>query len=54
MIFTGLIFLGVCALLNKLLHLPFAIYKTFVIEQKYGFNKTRRAHLSWTFSRASC
>ena len=40
MIFTGLIFLGVCALLNKLLHLPFAIYKTFVIEQKYGFNKT--------------
>jgi STE24 endopeptidase len=40
MIFTGLIFLGVCALLNTLFHLPFAIYKTFVIERKYGFNKT--------------
>ena len=40
MVLTGLIFLGVCTLLNKLLHLPFAIYRPFVIEQKYGFNKT--------------
>jgi len=37
---TGLIFLGLLALLQALLHLPFAIFATFVIEQRFGFNTT--------------
>jgi STE24 endopeptidase len=39
-IITGLIFVGVLAILRMLLSLPFSIYKTFVIEEKFGFNKT--------------
>ena len=37
---TGLIFLGILALLVYLLGLPFSIYSTFVIEARFGFNKT--------------
>ncbi len=37
---AGLIFLGLLFLGHTLLHLPFSIYDTFVIEEKYGFNKT--------------
>ncbi len=37
MIFFGFIFLG-----STLIGLPFSYYKTFVIEEKYGFNKTNR------------
>ena len=37
MIFFGLIFLG-----STLIGLPFSYYRTFVIEEKYGFNKTKR------------
>jgi STE24 endopeptidase len=37
---TGLIFVGVLALLRGVLQLPFSVYKTFVIEEKFGFNKT--------------
>jgi STE24 endopeptidase len=39
-IFTGLIFAGVLLLAAQLLHIPFSIYDTFVIEEKYGFNRT--------------
>lgn len=39
-ILTGLIFIGILVLLTQLLHLPFSAYHTFVIEQKYGFNKS--------------
>lgn len=35
-----LIFFGLPALLSDLLGLPLSLYSTFVIEQKYGFNKT--------------
>lgn len=35
-----LAFLGAYALLNLLVSLPFDYYKTFVIEEKFGFNKT--------------
>ncbi|GHU66016.1 peptidase M48 [Clostridia bacterium] len=35
-----LIFFGVIALVNFLLNLPFGIYDTFVIEEKFGFNKS--------------
>ncbi|MCM2279346.1 MAG: M48 family metallopeptidase [Oligoflexia bacterium] len=37
---TGLIFFGILAAFQGLLSLPFAIYSTFVIEQKFGFNRT--------------
>jgi STE24 endopeptidase len=37
---TGLIFIGSLILLTQLLNLPFSVYHTFVIEAKYGFNKS--------------
>lgn len=37
---TALIFFGVLALVNGFISLPFSVYGTFVIEEKYGFNKT--------------
>lgn len=37
---TGLIFYAVLAVLSDLLSLPFSLYSTFVIEEKFGFNKT--------------
>jgi len=37
---TGLIFAGVLMLAYHIFHIPFSIYETFVIEEKYGFNKT--------------
>ncbi len=35
---NGLAFFGAIALLINLLHLPFNLYETFVIEERYGFN----------------
>jgi STE24 endopeptidase len=40
MIVTGLLFLGICALLSQAVDLPFTVWDTFRIEQKYGFNRT--------------
>lgn len=40
MIPTGLIFTGILLLLSQLLTLPFSLYQTFVIEEKFGFNRT--------------
>ncbi|MGJ8677906.1 MAG: M48 family metallopeptidase [Akkermansiaceae bacterium] len=37
---TGLLFIGILFLGNMLLSLPSEIYDTFVIEEKFGFNKT--------------
>jgi STE24 endopeptidase len=37
---TGLIFTGLLALLSTMLGLPFSVYSTFVIEQRFGFNTT--------------
>jgi STE24 endopeptidase len=39
-IFVGLIFFGLIFFASDLLTLPFSWYSTFVIEEKYGFNKT--------------
>jgi STE24 endopeptidase len=39
-IITGLIFTGILVFTFQFLELPFDIYDTFVIENKYGFNKT--------------
>ncbi len=41
-ILQTLLFLGVFFLINMLISLPFDYYATFVIEEKYGFNKTTR------------
>lgn len=40
MIVHGLVFGGILVLLGQLVELPFSIYDTFVIEERYGFNKT--------------
>lgn len=37
---TGLIFYAGLAVLSDLMSLPFSLYSTFVIEEKFGFNKT--------------
>jgi STE24 endopeptidase len=39
----SLVYLGVVFLGSDLLSLPFEYYQTFVIEEKFGFNKTTRA-----------
>ncbi|MEW6614908.1 MAG: M48 family metallopeptidase [Thermodesulfobacteriota bacterium] len=39
-ILTGLIFTGTLLLASQILFIPFSIYGTFVIEEKYGFNRT--------------
>ncbi len=40
MVVQGLVFFGIVALLSGLAGLPFGIYDTFVIEERYGFNRT--------------
>lgn len=37
---TGIVYIGILLLLQGLVSLPFSIYHTFVLEEKYGFNKT--------------
>ena len=39
-IFAGLFYLGALCVARELLMLPFTIYHTFAIEQRYGFNRT--------------
>ncbi len=42
-IVTGLLFVGILILAQSIISLPFSIYSTFVIEERFGFNKTRPA-----------
>ncbi len=42
-IWTGLIYIGLLMLFRFLISLPFSIYATFVIEERFGFNKTTPA-----------
>jgi len=42
-IWMGIIYIGVLVLLRSILSLPFSIYSTFVIEERFGFNKTTPA-----------
>ncbi|MGH9856914.1 MAG: M48 family metallopeptidase, partial [Acidobacteriota bacterium] len=39
-ILTGIIYIGILGLAGSLLSLPFDIYGTFVIEERFGFNRT--------------
>lgn len=37
---TGVLFGGILLLASQVLHLPFSAYETFVLEERYGFNRT--------------
>jgi STE24 endopeptidase len=37
---TGLVFVGAISLLKMIVMLPWAVYSTFVLEERYGFNRT--------------
>lgn len=39
-LWNGLIYIGILIVLKTVIGLPFNIYSTFVIEEKFGFNKT--------------
>tara|TARA_B100001750_G_scaffold225239_1_gene216919 strand:+ start:461 stop:1696 length:1236 start_codon:yes stop_codon:yes gene_type:complete len=39
-IITGILFVGVLLTVNTLIKIPFSLYGTFVIEERFGFNKT--------------
>jgi STE24 endopeptidase len=39
-ILTGLIFAGILLIASQIISIPLSIYSTFVIEEKYGFNRT--------------
>ncbi|MBW2562818.1 MAG: M48 family metallopeptidase [Deltaproteobacteria bacterium] len=39
-VITGIIYIGVLVILKTIISLPFSIYSTFVIEERFGFNKT--------------
>lgn len=39
-IWVGLIFFGMVMFASDIINIPFSIYDTFVIEEKFGFNKT--------------
>ncbi len=41
-VWTGLIFIGILVLLKMVISLPFSIYATFVIENRFGFNRTTK------------
>ncbi len=39
-IWRGLIFAGILFMASSLVNIPFSVYRTFVIEERYGFNRT--------------
>lgn len=39
-IWTGLVYIGLLLVAKRVISLPFSLYSTFVIEEKFGFNKT--------------
>ncbi len=39
-LWTGLLFIGILGLAKGILSLPFGVYSTFVIEERFGFNRT--------------
>ncbi|MCH7590873.1 M48 family metallopeptidase [PVC group bacterium] len=38
---TGMIFALSCFFLYQIVSLPFSVYRTFILEEKYGFNRTK-------------
>jgi STE24 endopeptidase len=41
-VLTGIIYIGLLLLFNEILNLPFGIYGTFIIEERFGFNRTTK------------
>ncbi len=39
-IITGLLYIGILAAIKAVLSLPFSLYNTFVVEERFGFNRT--------------
>jgi STE24 endopeptidase len=39
-LWSGLLYIGILVFVRSILSLPFSIYSTFVIEERFGFNKT--------------
>lgn len=39
-VWSALLFFAMLAILSDLLHLPFSYYRTFILEDKFGFNRT--------------
>jgi STE24 endopeptidase len=37
---SGLLYIGTLMVLSRFISMPFSIYSTFVVEERYGFNKT--------------
>ena len=42
-VFSGVLYIGSLLLMQSVVDLPFTLYRTFVIEEKFGFNKTTPA-----------
>jgi len=40
LLLTGIIYIGILILLKGIISIPFSLYATFVIEERFGFNKT--------------
>lgn len=40
---TGIVYIGILLAMRSVLTIPFSIYSTFVIEERFGFNKTTRS-----------
>jgi STE24 endopeptidase len=40
-VLTGIIYIGALILVKGVISLPFSVYSTFIIEERFGFNKTR-------------
>ena len=43
-IYTGLFFMGLLLAAQTIIMIPFQLYDTFVIEEKFGFNKTNQVY----------
>ncbi|MGB5983320.1 MAG: M48 family metallopeptidase [Nonlabens sp.] len=39
-ILTALVFFGIIGIASEIISLPFSLYQTFIIEERFGFNKT--------------
>ena len=44
---SGLFYIGILLLAYSLLALPFSIYRTFIIEEQFGFNRTAAGTFIW-------
>ena len=48
---TGIAFIFSLSLISSILNLPFSLYQTFVIEERFGFNQTNLENLDSGFGK---